>query len=84
MNSTVYSDNRVVMEDTRQRQYSRREILESEENYASIDTSVKDEKRFLRGNRNLNDIIGSELLMKVNITFGSGPTPSDEIVRKKV
>jgi len=62
---------------------SRREIIEWEENYASIE-SAEDEKRFLRGKRRLNDIIGSEMLMRVNITFDSRPTPSEELVRKRV
>jgi len=91
VNSTVYTDDRVVMDgstrrllpEEQKRDPSRRELMEWEENYASIE-SAEDERRFLRGKHNLTEIVGSEMLMRVNITFGSRPTPSDELVRKKV
>jgi hypothetical protein len=91
INSTVYNDNaakldpafRHLLPESKRNGPSRSERIEWELNRGSLETA-EEENKFLRGKRNLQSLVGSEMLMKVNVTFDRSPAPGDEEVRREV
>lgn len=91
VNCTISSDEKIelsqdmyrLIPEERQRGPSRRDLIDWETNRGSIE-NLEDEQKFLRGKRTLQSRIGSELFMKVNLTFDSTPTPSEDKVNEKV
>eukprot|EP00547_Thalassionema_nitzschioides_P015576 CAMPEP_0194248588 /NCGR_PEP_ID=MMETSP0158-20130606/18682_1 /TAXON_ID=33649 /ORGANISM="Thalassionema nitzschioides, Strain L26-B" /LENGTH=781 /DNA_ID=CAMNT_0038984925 /DNA_START=18 /DNA_END=2366 /DNA_ORIENTATION=- len=91
VNSTIFSEKKVELDESLyrfipeelKRGPTRRDLIEWEGNRGSIE-NLEDELKFLRGKRTLESRIGSELSMKVNITFDSTPTPSEDEINEKV
>ena len=89
INSTILTDvlvcldpqERHLLPEYKQVPLSRREKVEWEMNHGSLETEM-DEKLFLRGRRNLQDVCGNEMTMRVNVTFDRVPAPTDEEVRR--
>ena len=91
VNSTVFFDDQVYLNDNlrhllpenKRREPSLREKLEWEQNHGSLET-LREEKMFLRGKRNLQTVVGSQMLMRLNVTFERSPSPAVEEVSKEV
>ena len=74
---------RALLPVDKQRQPTRRERMEWEMQHGSLETS-QEEVSFLRGKRNLQTIVGSQVAAMVNVTFDRVPMPLDAEVRNLV
>jgi PDZ domain len=89
VSSRVYTDDAVdldqnlrhLLPEHKRGQPSLHERLEWEEMHGSLETGY-DEKKFLRGRRNVQSITGSEMLMKINVTFDRSPSPTNADVTR--
>ena len=74
---------RLLLPSSRQQGPTKREKLEWEMRRGSMDTE-EDERRFLKGKRKLQSVVGSQVDVFVNVTFDRVPMPTLDVVNQEL